>query len=168
MKTYNYLCVNIALAAGLVISRFYFQDSLLEKFFRMSFDLTLTLSVVLEAYRVHRLERIKNSKDACSRDNSRIADDIIGWRKSCKSIVSRFWDYVLIFPLLVYFMLTMQWAEFIAMIAYQAIKAVVAWEIKEINGARVKLRKDEAAAKNKEETGVQALVQEIDGEKVEA
>lgn len=162
MKTYNYLCVNIALAAGLIISRFYFQDSLLEKLFRMSFDLTLTLSVVLEAYWVHRLERIKNSKDACSRDNSRLADDIIGWQKSCKSLVSKFWDYVLAFPLLFYFMLTMQWAEFIAMIAYQAIKAIVAWEIKEINGAHVRFRKNEAAAENKEGTGDRDFVQEID------
>lgn len=168
VKTYNYLYINIALAAGLIISRFYFQDSLLEKFFRMSFDLTLTLSVVWEGYWIHRLESIKNSKGSYFKNNSQFSEDIIDWQKCCKSIINKFWDYILVFPMLVYFMLTMQWAEFIALIVFQALKAIFAWEIEEINKTYVKFCKNEMPAKTKEETEVQAFATDTDGEKAKA
>ena len=167
MKTYNYLYINIVLTAGLIISRFYFQDSLLEKFFRMSFDLMLTLSVVWEGYWVHRLERIKNSKDAFFKNNRQVSENISNWQKCCKSIVNKFWDYILAFPMLVYFMLTMQWAEFIALIVFQALKAIVAWEIQEINKKYMNFCQNEVAAKSKAETGVQAFAADAEGEKVE-
>lgn len=167
MKTCHYLYINIALVIGLVISRVFFHGSVLEKFFEFAFGITMTLSVIWEAYWVHRLERIKNSKNAYFKNNSQIAEDITDWQKHCKSLVNKFWDYILVFPLLIYFMLSLQWAEFIALIAYQAIKAIVAWEIKEINGAYVKFRKDEMVANIKEET-VQAFVGDIEQEKVEA
>ena len=168
MKTYNYLYINIVLAAGLIISRFYLQDSLLEKFFRMSFDLMLTLSVVWEGYWVHRLERIKNSTNAFFKHNSQFSEDISNWQNCCKSIVNKFWDYILAFPMLVYFMLTMQWAEFIALIVFQALKAIVAWEIEEINKMYVKFCKSKIPAKTKEETEVQAFATDTDGEKAKA
>ena len=168
MKTYNYLYINILLAAGLIISKFYFQDSLLEKFFRMSFDLVLTLSVVWEGYWVHRLERIKNSKGDCFKNNNQFAKDIADWQKCRKAIVNKFWDYILVFPLLVYFMLTMQWAEFIALIVFQALKAIVAWEIEEINKMYINFCKNEVTSKTNQESGIQKFVENTAREKVEA
>jgi len=166
MKICYYLYINIALVIGLVISRVFFHGSVLEKFFEFAFGVTLTLSVVWEGYWVHRLETIKNSKGAYFKNNSQIAEDIIDWQKSYKSLVNKFWDYVLVFPLLIYFMLSFQWAEFIALIAYQAIKAIVVWEIKEINNMYIKFCKGETV-NIKDKTGIQAFVQKIDGEKVE-
>lgn len=124
-----------------------FYGSLSEKILRILFDLSLTLSVIWEAYWIHRLESIKNSHGDYFKNNNQFAKDITDWQKSCKSIINKLWDYILVFPLLIYFMLTLQWAEFIALIVYQALKAVVSWEIEEINKMHVKFCKSEMLTK---------------------
>lgn len=132
MAKTQYLYINIILVIGWVIFRVFFHSAVLEIFFQLSFKITLTISVVWEGYWVYRLEKIKTSTGACFK-NSQLAEDITAWQKHYKSIVYKFWDYVLFLPMLIYFMINQQWVVVITLITYQAIKTIVVWDIRKIN-----------------------------------
>ena len=132
MAKTQYLYINIILVICWVICKVFMHNWVLEMFLQLSFKVTLALAVIWEAYWVYRLEKIKTSKGT-NFNNSQLAEDITAWQKHYKSIVYKFWDYVLFLPMLVYFMVNQQWAVFVTLIAYQAVKTIVVWDIRKIN-----------------------------------
>jgi len=136
MAKTQYLYINIILVIGWVICKVFMHNWVLEMFLQLSFKVTLTFAVVWEAYWVYRLETIKTGKGA-NFNKSQLAEDITAWQKHYKSIVYKFWDYVLFPPMLVYFMFNQQWVVFITLIAYQAIKTIVIWDIRKINDMHI-------------------------------
>lgn len=136
MAKTQYLYINIILVIGWVIFKFFIHNWFLEMFFQVSFKVTLTLAVIWEAYWVYRLETIKTGKVTYLK-NSQLAEDITAWQKHYKSIVYKFWDYILFLPMLIYFVVNKQWIVFVTLIAYQAIKTIVVWDIRKINGMHI-------------------------------
>lgn len=159
-----YLYINTALVLCLVISRVFFHNSALEKYFNLTFQTALVISIALEAYLFYFLVTMKNKG---FKNNNTPIEDIVDWQKSYKSILNKFWDYILFIPLVIFFAINLQWAVVAALIVYQVLKGLLAWEIKETNDGYVKFCKNEVIANIKEETGVQAFVADAEGEKVE-
>lgn len=159
-----YLYINTALVLCLVISMIFFHNSALEKYFNLTFQSALVISIALEGYLFYFLVTMKNKG---FKNNNTPIEDIVDWQKSYKSILNKFWDYILFVPILIFFAINLQWFVVTALIVYQVLKGLLAWEIKETNDRYVKFCKNEMIANIKKETGVQAFVQAIDGEKVE-
>lgn len=160
----RYSYVNTALVLCLVISMIFFHDSALERFFRLTFLTALFISIALEGYLFYLLKTIKSKR---LKNNKMPIEDIVHGQRSYKSLVNKFWDYILFIPVLIFFAINLQWFAVAALIVYQVLKGLVAWETEEIYDGYVKTCKNEVIANIKEKTGVQAFVADAEGEKVE-